>query len=428
MDTSSWLSWIYLAAAVMLLMALGDATLALLSRVRGALYERRAHRYALETFQVQLETARIQRVDRERESHSWNGYRKFRVARRHDEGGDICSFYLEPHDAKSIPSYRPGQYLTFSMKIPDQARPVVRCYSLSDSPHPEHFRVSVKRIGSPPDHPDAPPGRSSSYFHDHVQVGDILDVKAPVGDFSLDLSKSKPVVLVGGGVGVTPVLAMLNAIATRGFDREVWFFYGVRDSTEQILRQHFRALALGHPEKLHLHVCQSQVAETALIDDLPVRHHAEHVSVDLFKRVLPSSNFDYYICGPPAMMDALTHGLREWNVPDHRVHFESFGPATLKRTPRARATGAATASGIKVKFAKSDRELTWDPEATCLLEFAEQNGIAIDSGCRAGSCGTCVTAIRSGEIDYLSEPGDPPEAGSCLTCIAVPRTDVLLDA
>ncbi len=259
-------------------------------------------------------------------------------------------------------------------------------------------------------------------------MGDILDVKAPTGDFYLDLSRSQPVVLVGGGVGVTPVLAMLNAVAMRGFNREVWFFYGMRGPREQILREHFRALAQRHPEKLHLHVCPSKVSEAELVHEPPVQYHAEHVSVDLFKRVLPSSNFDYYICGPPAMTDALTHGLREWRVPDHRVHFESFGPATVKRTPRAKATGARAASGIKVKFAKSEQELPWDPAAVSLLEFAEQHGVAIDSGCRAGSCGTCVTAIRSGEIDYLIEPSDPPEAGSCLTCISVPRTDVVLDA
>jgi ferredoxin-NADP reductase len=221
---------------------------------------------------------------------------------------------------------------------------------------------------------------------------------------------------------------MLNAAAKRGMDREVWFFYGVSRAEEQIMHEHLLALAREHPEHLHLHVCLSGLAAAELPEDPPARYHAEHVSVDLFKRLLPSSNFDYYICGPPPMMESLTRDLREWGVPDGRVHFESFGASTVKRTLRASEVSSAASSSLRIRFTKSDVEESWAPQAGSLLDFAEAHGVMIDSGCRAGSCGSCVTAIKSGEIEYMSPPGQEPDDGSCLACIAVPKSDLELDA
>jgi len=127
---------------------------------------------------------------------SWSGYRKFEVVRKVDEGGDIASFYLAPHDQKKLPPFLPGQYLTFRIDVHDsertEAKPVVRCYSLSDSPnHPDYYRVSIKKAPPPRDKPDAAPGLVSHYFHQNIKVGNILDVKSPTGKFTLDLAKSK---------------------------------------------------------------------------------------------------------------------------------------------------------------------------------------------------------------------------------------------
>lgn len=417
-----------LTSFLVLLVALGALGLAAMAGLRRYFYQQDIYSWSLESFEEQLMTARVRRVDRERESTSWAGLRKFRIAKKVDEGGDINSFYLEPHDGKPIPSFRPGQYLTFSLKIPEESRPVVRCYSLSDSPRPDCFRVSIKRIPSPPDNPDAPPGKGSSFFHDHLEQDSLVDVKSPGGDFFLDLAENRPVVLIGGGVGLTPVLSMVNALAERDFDREVHLFYGVRNAEEHIMKEHLDDLARRFPEELHVHVCYSGVPEEELPADPNVRYHAEFVSVDLFKRELPSSNFAYYICGPPPMMNSVTHDLREWGVPDSDVHFESFGAASVKRTPKAEEVAAGAGESLIVTFAQSNKEVHWDPEAGSLLDFAEENDIVMDSGCRAGSCGSCVTAIKSGDIEYLAEPGDQPDSGTCLTCISVPKTNVVLDA
>jgi len=146
---------------------------------------------------------------------------------------------------------------------------------------------------------------------------------------------------------------------------------------------------------------------------------------------LPSNNFDFYICGPPPMMESLVRDLGAWGVPEDNVHFEAFGPASVARkAPPATAPGteAATVSGISVEFARSGKTLEWSASDGSLLEFAEAQGIAMDSGCRAGSCGTCKTAVRTGQVDYLDEPSAPMESGSCLPCIAIPKSPISIDA
>jgi hypothetical protein len=356
---------------------------------------------------------------------SWNGYRKFVVARKAPECGDVCSFYLAPHDGKPLPPFHPGQYLTFQLNIPGQPKPLIRCYSLSDAPtHPDRYRVTIKRVPRPPDKPDVPPGLSSNFFHDHIKEGDILDVKAPGGHFFLDLTTAAPVVLIAGGVGLTPILSMLNAIIESGQRREVWFFYGVRNRAEHIQREHLVKLMADHPE-IQFHVCYSNpTPEDQAGQDY---RHAARVSVDLFKKLLPSNNYHFYICGPPPMMSSLTQGLKEWGVPEASVHFEAFGPASVKKTAPP-APVAPAGQTFAINFARSGKTVAWDGKAASLLDLAEASGVKIDSGCRAGNCGTCLVAMKSGEITYLHEPGFTCETGSCLTCCAVPKSDLALDA
>ena len=287
--------------------------------------------------------------------------------------------------------------------------------------HESHYRVSIKRVPPPRGRDDVPPGKSSNFFHDHVQENDILDVKAPGGNFFLDVTKTTPIVLIGGGIGLTPVLSMLEAVVAHGFQRDVWFFYGVRNSDEHIMKDYLNELDKAH-HRLNLRICYSDPKDG---DEPDVDyHHAERVSVDLFKRVLESNNFEYYICGPPPMMESLVADLKDWGVPTDAIHFEAFGPASVKKT----APPAADTQGVKVTFQKSNKSLSWTSDAGSLLEFAEANGVEIDAGCRAGNCGTCLTAVRSGEVDYLNEPGERPESGSCLVCVGVPKSELVLDA
>ena len=376
-----------------------------------------AERELLSARIAQLSTP-LSRIEAQGGEAAWSGFRKFVLQGKVLEAEDTCSFYFAPHDGQPLPAFLPGQYLTFRIAMPGQDKPVTRCYSLSDSPtHPDYYRVTVKRLTGEVD------GVVSTYFHRELAVDDLVDVKAPGGHFHLDAENHGPVVLIGGGVGVTPALSMLNYITATGSTRETWFFYGVTDGLQHVQREYLQQVATEH-ENVRTHICYSQPLDTDVQGT--DYDHKEWVTVDLLKRLLPSNNYDFFICGPAAMMDSLTHDLRAWGVPKSKIHFEAFGPATVKRVSKDVST--PTAASAEVEFARSGNTLVWDGSASSLLEFAEASGIPMESGCRAGNCGSCLTAIRSGAVEYLNEPGAPVEEGTCLTCIAIPKGNVVLDA
>ena len=369
------------------------------------------------------------RLERMREELSWGGWRKFEIAQRVDEGGDVCSFVLAPHDKRLLPPFMPGQYLTFQLKLPGQTKPAVRCYSLSDAPATEGYRISVKRQVPPRDETKADVTKSSSnWLHSTVREGDILDVKAPSGHFFLDPSQHQPVVLIGGGVGITPVLSMLNTLVARDSEQEIWFFYGVRNGREHIMKEHLERIANEHLN-VRMHVCYSDPEET----DREGKdfQHKGRVGVDLFKKLVPSNNYDFLFCGPPPMMTSLYEGLHEWGVPDKHIHFEAFGPASVRRVGQAtqsQADPSVAPKNFEIVFARSGKTVAWSGEFDSLLDLAEANGIPMESGCRAGNCGTCVAAVKFGDVSYAITPGYPRESGTCLTCCSVPKSNLTIDA
>ena len=388
-----------------------------------------AKRFASEqaVFQAEIQAIKA-KEDRENTitELTWNGFRKFSVQRKQNEGGDITSFYLVPHDKRPLPKFLPGQYLTFKLNIPGQPKQVIRCYSLSDSPRTDYYRVSIKRVPPPRDKPELPPGLSSNYFHDLVSEGDILDVKAPAGHFYLDIDHNFPVVLIGGGIGLTPVLSMLNHIVESGLKREVWFFYGVRNGDEHVMSEHLDSIASEY-DFVKIFTCYSDPRDE---QDVLGKHYtnAERVSVELFKKVLPSNNYHYYFCGPPPMMNALFKDLSDWGVPEDHIHYEAFGPATVKKKAETKSSVNESTKSLTVEFAKSSKTVEWNSTEQSLLELAEENDIELEFGCRAGNCGSCVVAIKEGGVNYLSEPGEKPENGSCLACVCTPSTNLILDA
>ncbi len=402
----------------------------LLAIIRGASRlraERAQHRAALEKLQLQVQAAKLRCQEAEQGKLHWNGYRKFAVARKSRECDDVWAFYLKPHDGKSLPAFKPGQYLTFQLDLPGRDKPLVRCYSLSESPHrSDYYRVTIKQEKAPPDRPELPPGAGSSYFAEVVKEGDILNVKAPTGHFYLDMTKSNPVVLIAGGVGITPMLCMANAITASGTKREVFFFFGVRNQREHIHKLELEKLAAEN-DNIHLHVCYSKPGTNDILGR--DYHHEGRVGIERLKEILPSNNFEYYLCGNGAFMKSITDGLEAWGVPEKEVHFEAFGPATVKKkTAAPTASETAFLAKLQVTFARSGKTVRWEPSAGNLLEFAQAQGVRIDSGCCAGSCGSCLVAIKSGAVDYLKAPDAEPEQGACLTCICRPKGDLVLDA
>ena len=418
---------IWIVGALLLLAVAAQGVLASLTMVRRYAFEQGQLERARQLLDTRIQEASLHLQKESQKSLAWGGWRKFQVAWKRDENGrkDICSFYLIPHDGKPIPSFEPGQFLTFRLDVPGQSKPVVRCYSLSDAPRPDGYRVSIRRLLAPRDS-GHPPGVSSNYFHDHVNEGDILDVKAPAGNFHLDVNQIQPVVLVGAGVGITPVLSMLNAIVASRTARETWFFLGVKDRDDHPMKEHLETVARENPN-VHIHITYSHPREG--VDQPGVDfHHAGFVGVPLFREQLPSNNYDYYYCGPPPMMDALEKGLKEWGVPEDRINYEKFGPGPRKQPPSAAASAAADAVGTPITFARSKRTINWNAAAGTVLQLARDHGIAIESGCEQGNCGTCQTALRSGSVVYVENPSFECEAGTCLPCVCQPQGPLEIDA
>jgi len=360
----------------------------------------------------------------------WTGFREFTVQRREfeDESQSTCSFYLVPCDGEPLPAFRPGQFLTFKLAIKNSIKSdtnnVVRCYSLSDSPRPDCYRVSIKRVPAPPDRPDVPPGVSSGFFHDHVQAGDHLMVRAPSGHFHLIEDEPLPIVLIGGGIGITPMLSILNSVLERSVGQEIWLFYGVRNGNEHVMKGHLQALAERH-DNFQLHVCYSAPGESD-VEGVDYDHHGR-VDLPLLRNTLRLARYQFYVCGPKSMMESLVPGLEQWGVDSGDIHYESFGPATLVKREKPTQI-AGDAQPVSITFSRSGKSLTWDPTADSLLEFAEANGIDVDSGCRAGSCGSCQTALTAGKVDYSQQPDAEVEPGHCLLCIATPDCNLVLEA
>jgi ferredoxin-NADP reductase len=350
----------------------------------------------------------------------WTGWRSFRVAAIVDEAQDVKSFYLTPRDSRPLAPFAPGQYLTFRLPVSAGGPPLVRCYSLSDRPRQDYYRTTIKRVGPPPDRPEAPAGRGSNYFHDHVQIGDVLDVRAPAGTFLIDPLEAEPIVLIGAGIGVTPLVSMLEAIVQTGLNRDVYALFGFRNGEEHPFKERTSAIAAEN-RHIYLHVNYSAPSKSdVLYRDYD---HRGRLTLERLREVLPSNNFRFYVCGPVGLMESLVPALREWGVPESHVHFEAFGPASVRSASHTREK----LQPCTVRFERSGRTSSWDGSFRSLLEFGEAAGVKMPSGCRAGSCGECLTVIRSGTIATVKQPGIIVPANRCLTCISVPAGELVLD-
>jgi len=329
---------------------------------------------------------------------------------------------LVPEDRQSLPSYLPGQYLTVRVAIPGLERPIVRSYSLSDSSGSDYYRLTIKRIASRSEDRRTGSGLVSTFFHDRLAIGDRIEAKAPSGTFTLDVTQhDRPVVLIGGGIGLTPLISMLNSIVAAGSPRETWLLYGVRSDRDDFMRSHLEAIASVH-QNIHLHIFYSRLSHKMEGPGV----HRGRIDLAAMQRLISSNAYDFFVCGPPSMMASVTGDLEAWGVPGDRVHTEAFGPAAVKQSVRGPATQPDC--GIEVMFARSGVSTLWSRCESPLLDLAEEHSVAIDFGCRAGSCGTCATRLLSGAVRYLHPPNAPLRNDEILPCIAVPAEPLSLDA
>ncbi|MDP6390337.1 MAG: MOSC domain-containing protein [Alphaproteobacteria bacterium] len=355
------------------------------------------------------------------------GFRTLVVDRIEPESENISSFYLVPEDGKKLPPFMPGQFLPLRLDIPGEPKPLNRTYSLSDRPGRDYYRLTIKREPPPKDRPDAPPGRSSNYFHDGLKPGAKLRVRSPRGKFYLDPKASSPVALVSAGVGLTPMISMLNAIVEAGTGRPTWFVHGARNGAEHAMGAHVRRL-VEENEFVQAHVRYSRPDA----QEMEGRDYDSegHVDAALLERLLPDQDVDYYLCGPTPFMKSVFGGLLAGGAAEDRIHYEFFGPASALREGAEAAGGDCVecSTEIEVMFKRSGVTANWNPSFGTLLDMAEGMGLSPAYSCRSGICQTCISAIEDGEVEYVEEPLDPPDDDAVLICCAKPTTDVVIDA
>jgi ferredoxin-NADP reductase len=298
---------------------------------------------------------------------------------------------------------------------------VLRNYSLSGPPDAGYYRITVKREHD---------GAASGYLHTRLSVGDELDIAAPRGTFILDRMHA-PVLLISAGIGATPVLAMLQALAEERSDREIWWLHGARSSRDHSFAAETRTLLASLPN-VRTHVCYSRPGP----NDLEGRDFdsAGRLTASLLAELEPPRDAEAYLCGPTSFMDEISAGLAVMGINASRIHTEPFGPAPAL-TPGIAATPARTphppagqpGNGPMIEFARSNLAIPWSSDYTSLLELAEACDVSVRWSCRTGVCHNCETTLIAGDVEYSPDPVEPPADGSALVCCSQPRDDLVLD-
>lgn len=244
----------------------------------------------------------------------WNGWRKFVVAAKRPESDIITSFVLQPADGGPVVGHRPGQYLTFKIDVP--GRPAQRRnYSISSAPNGMTYRISVKREAN---------GTVSRHLHDRIREGDVIEVAPPTGDFHLPERPERPIVLLSGGVGLTPMVSMLETIVDSGVDLPVHYVHGAQDGRVHAMGDHVRDLVRSHPHlnSVIFYDTPHELDERGIHFD-----HDGRITIDWLAENTPIQEADFYLCGPKPFLAAFVNGLAKAGVPQERIHFEFFGPA-----------------------------------------------------------------------------------------------------
>ncbi|CAI8850737.1 Flavohemoprotein [Pseudomonas sp. IT-194MI4] len=340
-------------------------------------------------------------------------WRPLRVARIVDESRSIRSFYFESCDGVGLPGFEPGQHMPVRLLLDGQP-PTIRTYTVSSAPSDQFLRISVKRDGV-----------VSSHLHDRIQVGDLIEARAPQGHFTVQPSERRPLVLLGAGVGITPMLSMLREVVYEGKRinrmRPTWVLQSSRSVDDLAFREEFEELVARAGDKVKVLRVVSQPPTEGGGESYDL---AGRIDVELLKTLLPLNDYDFYLCGPGSFTQALYDGLRKMRIPDDRIHAETFGPSTLVRDAEVSVPAALqvpiASEPVKVLFATSGKEARWEPGTGTLLELAEARGLNPEFSCRGGSCGTCTTKMTSGQVHYLNTPEQGLAADEVLICCAVP--------
>lgn len=367
-----------------------------------------------------------------------NQYQSYKVVKVQDETKDIRSFYLEATSKQPLAPlllpFKAGQFLPIKIKDGD-GKAHFRSYSLSGSPNQKHYRISVKRLVADE------PGLVSNLLHKQLQVGSLLESMSPKGEFVLS-DNQRPVVLLSAGVGVTPMISMLQSIiennARTGSNRLVYFIYGTQDNKNHAFRELIDSIAQTTPW-LKVAYCYSQQSidsETLTSqNENKIQYFSGRVNKQLLQQVLPIEDYEFYLCGPSEFMTTTYQLLTELNITKERINYEFFGPSTIltnnfnEGTLKGEATKTnktlvnqditkSAKAAVIVKFTRSQKETVWKPELGSLLELAESEGLSPNFGCRNGQCHACITTIEKGKVH---QPIGSVSDDAVLICCATPE-------
>ena len=353
-------------------------------------------------------------------SPAWRGFRPFRVAHKVVETNDVTSLVLEPADGHAGATALPGQFVIIRLGS-SNTPPMTRSYSLSRPVDAASYRLSIKR---------EPRGIASTYVADVLRPGDIVQLGAPRGSFTLR-QDTRPVVLLSAGIGVTPVLAMLHALAAEGSSRDIWWLHGTRNGREHAFAGEVRELLTRLPHH-HSHVCYSRPdpGDRMGMDFDSVGH----LDAALLPQLDLPQDGDFYLCGPATFMSDLTSALHALGVAPDRIHTELFGAGpsltpgiAASAKPRPHAPAGSRGPGPMVSFARSGLNVCWGPSYASLLELAEACDVPVRWSCRTGVCHNCESGLIAGEVGYQPDPLDAPADGNVLICCARPQSDIVID-
>ena len=352
---------------------------------------------------------------------AWAGFHQLKVTAISRESDSVISIRLDDPNGAALPAARPGQYLTLRLQPDKRSRAVLRNYSLCGPPDVGYYRFAVKREVD---------GAASAYLHTRLSVGDQLNIAAPRGTFILDRADA-PVLLISAGIGATPVLAMLHALAEEHSSREIWWLHSARNRREHSFAAEAQALLDSLPNARR-GVYYSRPGP----DDVEGRDFdtAGRLTGSLLAELEPPRDAEAYLCGPTPFMDEISAGLSAMGIGASSIHTEPFGPApgvtpgiaaTTARAPHPPA--GKPGNGPTIEFARSNLAIPWDGDYGSLLELAEACDVPVRWSCRTGVCHTCETTLIAGDVEYSPEPVEPAADGSALICCSQPRDDLVLD-
>lgn len=366
---------------------------------------------------------KLQRLELSSEGE-WHGYRPLIVTRRQIESADVVSFELDDKSGNALPPHDAGQFLTLKFDV--SGREIVRTYTIvSRSENGRGYAIAVKREAGAG---GVPAGIGSTHLHEHLVEGSSVLALPPRGQFVLKLG-DRPVVLLSAGIGVTPMVAMLQQLAVCSRKRPVLFAHGARCGSEHALDAQVQSAISRAPYlKRFVKYSSPQTADARGVHfDEPGR-----LTVSDVERLMGSLDADFYICGPVAFMRDIVKDLSDCGVGRDRINYEFFGAdgdlfADSKQV-QGDSVSATGDSQILVTFAKSGISVPWTTDVVSLLSLAEKNGLRPEASCRTGLCNSCVSRLDEGEVAYSTEPLDYPDEGEILLCCTRPITNVVIDA